>query len=471
MTCYRFNLADKSYLFVPQLRLKWPDLPLFRCQKPEAGRDCCYPKTIPSPHTSLREQLASIAFSDLQNQFATADREGLVEMFVTNRCNLVCDYCFVMGDGDFAPDKPAEMMSAETMQQAVLTFFRLAPRVVNLRVLLYGGEPLLAKESIKTFVVWANDFAGANDKTIRFDMTTNLVSLTPDDIEFFSNHSVNLQVSLDGSEHIHDANRKRPDGTGSFQKTWMNLTLLRESKPDYFTRHVMVQCTVTSAEPRVSRLVDFFELHDIKAVGFTSVIVGKNDPARIMLRGKDLDTFRDDFISYHIEHLKNHSVDEPFVYTHHRGFVALEELAAHRLPAAGNTACGVGVNRFAVLPDGRMAYCKSYPERTFGHVKDGVQELQLEVSRYYDRFRDRFMATKCVECGFAVGCNYVCSTNIQDRDLERWPLEEDPCVKFHSHLDLHLRLYVELCKNDLLKKLTSLRPFEIGADDHEPETR
>ena len=48
-------------------------------------------------------------------------------------------------------------------------------------------------------------------------MTTNATLFTDEMIDFFYNHNFSLLFSIDGPEKIHDINRRRSDGTGSFK--------------------------------------------------------------------------------------------------------------------------------------------------------------------------------------------------------------------------------------------------------------
>lgn len=141
----------------------------------------------------------------------------------TEQCNLRCTYCYE----DFAIGR---------MQPDVVTGVKrfLADRVPRLRQLhiaWFGGEPLLALDVVKDIATSATELAARNANLLyTSDMTTNAYRLdTKVARALFELGVRRYQVTLDGPRAFHDQTRVRRDGGGSFDRIWSNLIGIRDS--------------------------------------------------------------------------------------------------------------------------------------------------------------------------------------------------------------------------------------------------
>ena len=75
----------------------------------------------------------------------------------------------------------------------------------------FGGEPLLNWSIIPAVVEHARKY---EDKVFAFTLTTNGLLLTEDKIDFLNRENIQVVMSLDGRQHIHDA--MRPPAGGSY---------------------------------------------------------------------------------------------------------------------------------------------------------------------------------------------------------------------------------------------------------------
>jgi uncharacterized protein len=86
----------------------------------------------------------------------------------------------------------------------------------SIRVILHGGEPLLAgHEFIRHAVTTLRRSIGA-DTRIEFRLQTNGVLLDASFLKLFDELDVHVGVSLDGDSGAHDRHRKRANGEGSY---------------------------------------------------------------------------------------------------------------------------------------------------------------------------------------------------------------------------------------------------------------
>lgn len=168
---------------------------------------------------------------------------GSIEMLtlqVTQQCNLRCNYCPYSGSYHNRKHTNA-CMSIEVAKKAVDFYINHSFDRHELNIGFYGGEPLIQYDMIQEIVEYARE-QGAGKK-INFHMTTNATLLDLHKIAFLVDNDFNLTISLDGPRELHDKNRKRMDGTGSFDKVFENIQLIQRHYPKYI-KQIMFNCVV-----------------------------------------------------------------------------------------------------------------------------------------------------------------------------------------------------------------------------------
>ncbi len=90
-----------------------------------------------------------------------------MELMLTEECNHRCDYCFVEGKN------PSNPMNRETARAAVDFLFQRSREKAELKILFFGGEPMLAFDLIRDIALYVEKKTAATGKKVSFDMTTN----------------------------------------------------------------------------------------------------------------------------------------------------------------------------------------------------------------------------------------------------------------------------------------------------------
>ena len=151
---------------------------------------------------------------------------------VHQRCNLACDYCYVytMADQTWR-DRPT-VMSPEVWQATAMRIAEHARShgLTEVRVILHGGEPLLAgPERLLSLVA---DVRSALPLSCRaeFCLQTNGVLLTESVLRMLQESSILIGVSVDGTAADNDRHRHRADGRGSYPAVRDALNLLAEDR-------------------------------------------------------------------------------------------------------------------------------------------------------------------------------------------------------------------------------------------------
>lgn len=135
----------------------------------------------------------------------------LLELVLSNRCNLDCTYC---SSGFMIHEKEKKVFSFEQLRRAVDVYAAcLEKNGLQGRGLVSftGNEPLLEFELLKRVVRYIR---GRRDG-IRMRMDTNGTLLSPEKVKFLLDNDVRIFLSLDGCRKAHDRHRVFPGGRGS----------------------------------------------------------------------------------------------------------------------------------------------------------------------------------------------------------------------------------------------------------------
>lgn len=277
-------------------------------------------------------------------------------LHVAHDCNLRCEYCFA-STGDFGSGR--SIMSPATAEKAVdYLLSRCGPRR-NLEIDFFGGEPLMAFDTVKHTVKYARE--RAPNKNFRFTITTNGLILDDEAIAYINREMDNVVLSLDGRREINDAARKTVGGRGCYDLIVPRYKALVSSREgDYFIRGTYT-----------SRNLDFAEdVRQIASEGFRNISVepvvlspghklaiGEGHLAEICAEYEKItyDLSRGEDAGYSFFHFNVDLEQGPCVYKRLRG-------------------CGAGYEYAAVSPEGDVYPCHQFVGKDgykMGNVFDG----------------------------------------------------------------------------------------------------
>jgi uncharacterized protein len=163
---------------------------------------------------------------------------------VHGRCNLACDYCYVYRHADQSwRRKPAVMSRAIVDRLASrLGDHARAHGMARIRVVLHGGEPLLAGPGFLRYAVRAiRDGLPAQTRPA-FTVQTNGVLLDEAALAAFDEDGIRIGVSLDGSRATNDRHRRFAGGRTSHPAVTEALGRLRTDR--YRHLYAGILCTV-----------------------------------------------------------------------------------------------------------------------------------------------------------------------------------------------------------------------------------
>jgi uncharacterized protein len=157
-------------------------------------------------------------------------------------CPASCTYCF-------GPCEGGPPMRRETVEAVVYWQNVLDDSNDPLQITFHGGEPLVpGVEFYRTALSLLRD--GLAPRKVRFGIQSNLWLLTDELCELFREYGVSIGTSLDGPEHINDAQR----GEGYFRRTMVGIERAHAHGMD-----VGCICTFTAqSAPHTEEIFDFF---------------------------------------------------------------------------------------------------------------------------------------------------------------------------------------------------------------------
>ena len=163
-------------------------------------------------------------------------------LHVSHDCNLRCKYCFA-STGDFGTGHRMTM-NVETAKKAIDFVIARSGKRHNIEVDFFGGEPLMAMDTVKATVDYARSLEKEHNKNFRFTITTNGILLDDETIDYINENMSNAVLSLDGRPEVNDNMRPTVNGKGSYDvilPKFQKLVAGRGDKDYYlrgtFTRH------------------------------------------------------------------------------------------------------------------------------------------------------------------------------------------------------------------------------------------
>jgi uncharacterized protein len=136
---------------------------------------------------------------------------------IHSRCDLACDYCYMYTMADQSWRLQPRQMPRTVVDQAVARIGEHAHShgLTRVKLILHGGEPLLAGTDFITYAVGAAREAAGPGTRVDVVVQTNGLGLDHGYLELLARLGVRVGVSIDGNAAAHDRRRKHPNGLGS----------------------------------------------------------------------------------------------------------------------------------------------------------------------------------------------------------------------------------------------------------------
>ncbi|GAA0780702.1 thioether cross-link-forming SCIFF peptide maturase [Hathewaya limosa] len=320
---------------------------------------------------------------------------------IIHDCNLRCKYCFA-DEGEYHGCR--QRMSAEVGKKAIDYVIKHSGPRKNIEVDLFGGEPLMAMDTIKEVVSYARSIEKEHNKNIRFTMTTNCTLLNDEIMEYLNENMVNIVLSLDGRKQVNDKVRVRCDGTGSYEAIVPKINKMIEKRDKDKTHYVRGTFTREN--------IDFFEdIKHLAELGYKEISVEPvvlPDEHELSLREEDLPVIFEQYDKLYEEMCKRYEEGNEFNFYHFNVDLKGGPCVYKRI-----SGCGAGHEYIAVTPEGDVYPCHQFvgnEEFKLGTIYDDDYKFNEELS---DEFKAAhiYNKPKCKECWARFYCSGGCQAN------------------------------------------------------------
>lgn len=149
---------------------------------------------------------------------------SLMYLIPTSNCNYNCSYCFVENKID-----NHSIMNKDTCLKGIEYFASQTHNSKSAKVTFYGGEPLLNENVVYEGIrhIRRLENKGIFKIPVKVTLITNGSLVNENTAKVCNEHNVNISVSIDGPEAIHNKSRIFLGGGGTFEQSVKGFKLLQ----------------------------------------------------------------------------------------------------------------------------------------------------------------------------------------------------------------------------------------------------
>jgi uncharacterized protein len=299
----------------------------------------------------------------------------------------------------------------------------------NIRVLFFGGEPLLNFNVLEHFILYCNNKIFQKDKKITYTIVTNGTLFTESMMEFFDKYNVMIQTSIDGNKENHNFLRPFAGNKGSFDIINRKIKKIISANPE----RNYVRATVNHYNLDLVNITESLLNMGFKNIHLELITAPENSKFRLTDADfKRLLTEYKRLAEYYLDELKKGNVFRLEGFSNVMSSTCYNEKKYY--------GCGVGRNFIAITPHGDIYPCHRFQgmkEWKMGDIYNGIDEKlrKMFISLFVDNIE------KCKNCWARYYCGGGCIVESMTYNNSIYKPPEDLCNIRRVEIELALKIY------------------------------
>jgi uncharacterized protein len=318
--------------------------------------------------------------------FLTSSGMMKCTLFVTQRCNLACDYCYIA--------KKNAVMPMPIAQRILDFIFANVKKDETLEIGFFGGEPMLEFDRVKEITALIQDHPGFDPKRVTISLVTNGTILTDEVLDFLLEKRVVLCISCDGPPDVQDAHRRFRDGRGS-------SSLVESSIRRAVERFPLLPVNAVYTPENLRRLPTVVEY--LTSIGVRNIYLNPDISAHwTQVEAEMLPEIYSAIGRMYVDH---YARGEPKYISLIDGKIALILRGGYK----ANERCRMGSGEFAFAPSGNIYPCERLvgPDDGISHCIGNIQK-EFVPGRTCKAISCSAINPECGGCGIKDYCMNWC---------------------------------------------------------------
>lgn len=289
-------------------------------------------------------------------QISIPDNITELTILLNQKCNFSCSYCYS------AAGRSNKVID-EAQLTTILDFFITRERGDSLQIVFSGGgDPVLSFDKFKNAVEYAKEKSIAHNITLSIGIVTNGSTLTCEHVDFIRRHNIELVVSCDILEDIHNAQRSHYDIVAD------TIDKLCEAGIEFGIRSTITPLNVARQKEMVEVLHRRFP--KVRSAAFEAVLNRDLFP-----KVEDLTNFYDTFIEQIFEARK----------LGNKYGITIGNTLINNVHSLKNRAC---LGKLVVTPYGDLTACSRIASSQETHFEDFVYgrivngKIEIDARKY-----------------------------------------------------------------------------------------
>lgn len=394
-------------------------------------------------------------------------------------CNLNCSYCFFLDKEQLYPGSKFRMTD-EVLETYIRQLIE-SHQTPEVTVAWQGGEPtLMGLDFFRKAIAYQEKYRKPG-MTFENTLQTNGTLLNDEWCQFFKDNNYLIGLSLDGPQHLHDANRVDKRGGGTFDRVMRGLRLLQKYKVEY---NILTTVNRVNADHPLEVYRFLRDQARTTWIQFIPVVERLDETGATLYQTGDQVSDRSvtpeqfgNFLNTIFDEWIRRDVGKVFVQTFEaaaRSWMGLPSGMCVFSPT-----CGHGV---ALEHNGDLYACDHFvePDYLLGNIQQAHMADLVGSDRQYQFGRDKLetLPQYCHSCEVRFACHGECPKNRFLTTPDGEPGLNYLCAgykAFFGHVDRPLRMLTDLLRqgrdaSEVMRKLATAdranqpKPVGFGRD-------